>query len=287
MEISEEELIDKMVALHDPNGKQKESQMINKNGNDYKLPTEKTVPEENLKKYLIMIYGRPGVGKTTLASQFEDPFFISTEPGAKSLALYKEDVTNWRMFKDIVQALKRESRFQTVVIDTLAIAYDMCLRQVSRDNDVEHPSELAYGKGWVAVDTEFNKQLHELSATGRGVILLSHSDDKDVEQFDGTFKSMTAPDLSKQAMRFIDRSVDLLAYYFYSRKGQRKIRIQATDEIVAKNRIKGHFQGVSVFNAGNSEEEAYKNLVDSFHNRLQKEETEIKPKSKFSLTIKK
>lgn len=258
-----------------------------KNGNEnYQLPTEKTVPEENLKRYLIMFYGRPGVGKTTLAAQFDDPFFIMTEPGAKSLALYKEDVTDWGTMRQVVHALKREKRFQTVVIDTLALAYDMCLRHVSKENDVEHPSEMGYGKGWTLVETEFNKLLTELSSTGRGIILISHADDKDIEQFDGTFKSMTAPDLSKQAMRFIDRSVDLLAYYFYSKNGKRKIRIQATEEIVAKNRIKGHFQGISVFDAGNSEEEAYKHLVEAFHNRLQKEGIVEKSKTKLSFSFK-
>jgi hypothetical protein len=244
------------------------------------LPVKKSVPETDLKKYLILIYGRPKIGKTTLAAQFEDPLFLCFEPGAKSLALYKQDISDWSDFREVVSALKKEDRFQTVIIDTLGPAYDRCLTWVSKQNGVEHPSELAYGKGWNAVETEFNEQINKIAATGRGIVLISHSDDKDIEQWDGTMKSMIAPDLPKQAMRFVDRSVDLIAYYNYREDGQRYIRVKATEEIMAGNRIEGHFEGISRFWAGNSAKEAYQQFLLAFNNKLVKENENAKTSRK-------
>jgi hypothetical protein len=166
-----------------------------------------------------------------------------------------------------VSELKRVKKYQTIVFDTFAIAYDLCLHHVSKENGVDHPSELAYGKGWNAVETEFNAQINKLASTGRGIVLISHSDDKDIEQFDGSVKSMVAPDLPKQAMRFIDRSVDLYCYYAYDGEGKRYIRVKGTDEVIAGNRIDGHFVGISKFSAGETPEEAYKNFLAAFNNQ--------------------
>jgi len=234
------------------------------------LPTKKSTPVENLKEYLIMLYGKPGIGKTTLASQFEEPLFLMFEPGAKSLSIYKKEISKWSTFVKIIDELvEKPDQFKTIVFDTLAIAYDLCLHHVSAKNGVEHPSELGYGKGWNAVETEFNLQLNRIVGTGRGIVLISHADDKEIEQWDGTTQTMTAPDLSTQAMRFIDRSVDLLAYYYYGKNNTRWIRIKATDKITAKNRIKGHFEGISRFEAGKNEEETYAKFVRAFENKLE------------------
>lgn len=231
------------------------------------LPTKKSVPENDLKKYLILIYGRPKIGKSTLAAQFEDPLFLCFEPGTKSLSLFKKDISNWKTFKTVVEDLEKEDRFKTVVIDTFGPMYDRCLEWVSQKNGVEHPSELGYGKGWNAVEMELNGELSKLAKTGRGIILISHADDKDIESWDGTTKSMTAPDLPKQAQRFVDRSVDLVAYYYYREGGKRYIRVKATEEVMAGNRIESHFEGISKFSAGEDSKSAYKNFIDAFNNK--------------------
>lgn len=235
------------------------------------LPTDKSVPETDIKKYLILIYGKPKIGKTTLAAQFDDPLFLMFEGGAKSLSVYKTDINKWEDLKDVISELKKTSRYKTVVLDTYARAYELCMDYVCKEMDIDHPTDAGYGKGWDYLRREFVTQIGQLTVSNRGVILLCHATEKDIEQPDGTVKTMTAPDCSKQAMALLNREVDLYAYYYYGQNGKRYIRVKATDDVVAGNRINGHFGGISKFSAGSSPEEAYTNLINAFNNKVSEE----------------
>jgi hypothetical protein len=233
------------------------------------LPTTKSVPETKLSKYVVLLYGRPKTGKTTLAAQFEEPLFFMFESGAKALSVYKTDITSWREFKIASKELRTTEvgkKFKTVVFDTFAIAYDLCSKYICEKLEIEHPSDMGYGKAWMAVENEFNKEMNKLSLSGKGIILIAHADDKDIEQPDGTLKEMTAPEVSKAAMRFINRCADLVAYYYYGKDGQRRIRIEGTSNIMAGNRIEGHFKSVSKFEAGDSAKTCYQNFLNAFNN---------------------
>lgn len=229
------------------------------------LPTKKSVPESDLTKYLIMLYGKPGTGKTTLAAQFENPLFLMCEPGAKSLSVYKKDISSWKKLVATIDELETEKHsFKTVVIDTYSQAYEMCTDYVCRSLNVTHPSEAKWGRGWDAVYQEFAKQMSRLTFK-YGTVLICHAAEKEIEQLDGTDKIMIAPDTKSQSMKFITRAVDLVGYYYYGKSGKRYIRIQAKEDVMAKNRIDGHFVGVPRISAGNNPKEAYRNLIKAFN----------------------
>lgn len=245
------------------------------------LPLKKSTPVESLSQYLILIYGKPGIGKTTLAAQFEDPYFLMFEAGAKALSLYQDKINSWKRFLKKIKELESEpDRFKTVVLDTYARAYELCMEYVCADMGIDHPTDAGYGKAWNAVDREFTSAMSRLSLSGRGTILICHSTEKEIEQPDGSERQMIVPDATKQAMKFLDRSVDLYAYYYYAKNGRPWIRIKGTEEVIAKNRIDGHFEGISKFEAGNSAREAYRNFMKAFNT------TKAKEKKSFSFSSK-
>ena len=68
----------------------------------------------------ITIYGKPGIGKTTLASQFPEPLFLLTEKNglvdSNCLGVYKDYAAIW---KDVEELLTLETLpFKTLVIDS-------------------------------------------------------------------------------------------------------------------------------------------------------------------------
>lgn len=127
----------------------------------------------------ICIYGTHGIGKSTLASQFPNPIFISTEDGIDSL-----DVTSFPRAKhinDVVDSiktlLKEEHEFKTVVLDSVDwLIEPLIVEDVEKSHDAK---ELAYGKGQMLVAESFREILQGLDALRRkrdmNVVLLAHA----------------------------------------------------------------------------------------------------------------
>ena len=127
----------------------------------------------------ICIYGGHGIGKSTLASQFPAPIFISTEDGLDSL-----DVTSFpraNVITDVIEAIKtlikEDHEYKTVVIDSVDwLIEPLITTNVESSHDAK---DLAYGKGQMLVAEEFREILQGLDVLrlkrGMNVVLIAHS----------------------------------------------------------------------------------------------------------------
>ena len=127
----------------------------------------------------LCIYGGHGIGKSTLASQFPAPIFISTEDGLDSL-----DVTSFPRagaITDVVEAIKtlikEDHEYKTVVIDSVDwLIEPLITSSVEASHDAK---DLAYGKGQMLVAEEFREILQGLDVLrlkrGMNVVLIAHS----------------------------------------------------------------------------------------------------------------
>ncbi len=200
------------------------------------LPTKPKAPVTDVQLYTILIYGREKTGKTTWASQFPDALFLSTEPGTKGLEIYEIPINDWKMMRDSVKALERDrKRFRTVVIDTVDIAYDMCLDYVVENLGIEYPGEDSegredYGKSWRAVKKEFISVVQRIIRTGRGVIFISHANTSTVKTRGGDKWDRIYPSMSKQARQTVEALVDMFFYADYAKDSSNKtIRVLMTE----------------------------------------------------------
>lgn len=127
----------------------------------------------------ICVYGGHGIGKSTLASQFPAPIFISTEDGLDSL-----DVVSFpraTVITDVVEAIKtlikEDHDYKTVVIDSV----DWLIEPLITANvEASHEAkDLAYGKGQMLVAEEFREILQGLDVLrlkrGMNVVLIAHA----------------------------------------------------------------------------------------------------------------
>lgn len=127
----------------------------------------------------IVIYGGHGIGKSTLASQFPAPIFISTEDGLDSL-----DVTSFPkaahvndVVENIKTLIKEDHQFKTVVIDSVDWLVEPLI--VSSVEASHEAKDLAYGKGQMLVAEEFREILQGLDVLrlkrGMNVVLIAHA----------------------------------------------------------------------------------------------------------------
>lgn len=136
----------------------------------------------------ITIYGKPGVGKSTLASQFPAPLFLLTEdmelPGIHALDIC---TTFLQMWENVKHLLDEESLpFKTIVIDSIskldALVVEHTLKQSPVGKDGKIPGALAqawggYGAGfekaaWLHRALKF--ELDKFKERGVAVVYISH-----------------------------------------------------------------------------------------------------------------
>jgi len=255
------------------------------------LPTERSKPLESLADYSILIYGTKKIGKTTLGSMFAKALFLLFEPGGKALAIFERPILNWIEFKEYIKLLIKDKKFDNVIVDTGDVMYEQALEYVCKKLVISHPADEDWGKGWKALKQEITKEVYKLLNSGKGVIFISHSKEEEIKTRGGDKFNRTTSTMSGQAKELLEGVVDIWAYYAYE-KDKRVLYILGDDYIDAGHRIEGRFlypdgTPIKKIPMGNSKEEAYKNFVLAFENRLPKPTAStVVPKKKGKIKLK-
>ena len=164
----------------------------------------------------ICIFGGHGIGKSTLASQFPKPIFISTEDGIDSL-----DVVSFPkagVITDVVGSikslLKEEHDFKTVVVDSVDWLVEPLI-SASINAQYDEKAQ-AYGKGQMYMAEEFREILQGLDALRlkkhMNVVLIAHAavvkfEDPRTDPYD-----RYQPKLPKACNALMQEWVDVLAF---------------------------------------------------------------------------
>ena len=176
------------------------------------LPSIKSTKETNLGKQVILVYGRPKVGKSTFCSYFDKALFLATEPGLNHLEVFKINVNSWKVFlESCAEIAQGKHEFKTIIIDTVDNLLIYCSDYVCKENEISHPADLPHGKGWSLVTSEFTRALIKLYGLGYGVVLVSHSKQEEVETKTKKYNRFTI-DISGKNQNVILNGMDLILF---------------------------------------------------------------------------
>jgi hypothetical protein len=136
-----------------------------------------------------VIYGPEGIGKSTFASNFPEPLFIDTEGSTNLLDVARTPKpSSWTMLLQMVNEVKNTPGIcQTLVIDTIDWAEQLCLSHVCAMYDKTGIEDFGYGKGYVFVKEEFGRLLNLLSDVvdaGINIVLTAHCEIRKFEMPD-------------------------------------------------------------------------------------------------------
>lgn len=139
----------------------------------------------NVEAPIAVFYGRPGIGKTTLAAQAPGPIFLETERGLTNPEL--NNVQTFGLlpsFDDFMAAFKavyehhEKQGWKTLVIDSIDRLNPLIDRHVCKVNRWSSLEEGAYGKGKNLFREEWQKLLTKLirlrDETSMNVVMLGH-----------------------------------------------------------------------------------------------------------------
>ena len=205
------------------------------------LPTVMSDIDLDPMKSTYWLYGYPGSGKTTMAASFGKMLFLYADPGVKVVQAYKEPCTTWSEFEDAAKAyIKNNDLYDGLVIDTIDMMYDFCIRKYLDKKGKDHLSELEWSKGWDMVRNDFGTLIPRLINIEKPLVFLSHAKSEDIK---GTAVKTTkqTPMIPGMGRQIVFRLCDAVAYIKIagsSESNPRQLLFEPSETREGKNRLK-------------------------------------------------
>ena len=207
------------------------------------LPTKPAVEQQDMRKLYWILYGPPGVGKSTFLASAQNVLFLTTDSGHKFINSMHRPIKDWAMFKKYVKMIVNDKpEYSAICLDNIDGIAKMCKKYVCDKRGIEHQSDEKWGKAFDLVASEFETELMKLTFMDRyGLFFISHSSTKDIKT---TFseKTFTEPTIPKQFYKIISPIADVVAYYGLDSKVDedghqiRRMYFQPSENLEAKDR---------------------------------------------------
>lgn len=180
------------------------------------LNLKPTVISRDLKGKYVLLYGKAKSGKTTAAAQFPKALLLAFEKGYNAIGgVMAQDITKWSDFKLVLRQLEKPEAkeiFETIIIDTVSIAWDLCEQYICAQNSVQKISDVPWGGGYSAAKKEFESTLRKITQMGYGVVLIAHNATRIEKTADGSEIEIISPELPKRAAEICNGIVDIIGY---------------------------------------------------------------------------
>lgn len=179
----------------------------------------------------LLVYGTPGVGKSTFAAQAPNPIFIPTEDGLGEIDCARFPLaTTYDDVRDSLRSLASDQHnFETVVIDSLDWLERLLWERLCQDYNVKSIEKVdgGYGKGYTHALAYWAEILGLLKALreqrGMAVILIAHTKIEKFADPEATTYDRYSPRLHEKAGALVSEWVDAVLF------ATRKFRTQAED----------------------------------------------------------
>lgn len=197
-----------------------------------KKPNELTQSKIKLKG---LVYGQPGIGKTSLALSAPKPLLIDFDNGLRRVSKqYQTDSVQIDSYQNLLDILTKEniSNYETIVIDTLGKMIDRIGDWLAVSNPKVKQSDGQMSmKGWGNIKGEFQRLLKLLEGKNKSVIFIAH--EKEEKTGDEVMKR---PDVAGSSGKDIVKELDFMGY-MSMKGGKRTIDLAPNEAYYAKNSL--------------------------------------------------
>lgn len=156
------------------------------------------IPDVKDKRLKMLVYGPPGVGKTTLSLEFPRPYLIDTERGAEndqyvrrmkeSGGAYYFTTDPNELIGEITELIRVKHEYRTLIIDPLTVIYNDLLDKAADEVGTD------FGKHKGPADRKVKHVLALLLRLDMNVIITSHAKAKWVRAKDAKGKDTVVED---------------------------------------------------------------------------------------------
>lgn len=169
-----------------------------------------------------VIYGPPGVGKSSLASEFTGVIFLQTEDGESTGTEFDTFglMQDWDSCIEALGSLASEQHdYRHICVDSLDKLEPLMWAHYCERNKLNSVEDAGYGRGYVELDGYWNRFFRGLNylrnELGMGVILIGHSHVVNAPNPTGVEYPRWDIALHKRANAIVTRSVDAILMLDY------------------------------------------------------------------------
>ena len=190
---------------------------------------------------LVLLYGAPKVGKTTVLTQLKDCLIIDTEHGADMLDGYVYNVNNRDDLVEFYHMAEQGHKYKYFALDTIDKLVEWTEKAVCVKYEVEDLSALPYGKGWYEVRTKVMNHVKLMQSLADHVILIGH------RKIASSVENSTAVDpesldFSGKLKNMIMSACDAIGYMYRDEESELVVSFQGGTALEAGSRCH-HLRG--------------------------------------------
>lgn len=178
-----------------------------------------------MKRIKMALYAEPGVGKSVFASKFPKPFFVTTDGNYEWLVDFGADpeahqeVHSWSESKKVFKS--GFEGYETIVLDLTEDLFMWCESEWCKRNEIEHPSDMGWGKGYQGPRNEFFIEISKLLSLDKHVVMLMHGESVTVKNKRGVEFTTYKP-TSRLPDKLLDQIEGRLRYFLRAYVGSKE-----------------------------------------------------------------
>jgi len=194
---------------------------------------------------IMLLYGPPKVGKTTMLSKLNKCLILDTEKGARMIAGSIVEVDTRKSLIDVLKKAKEGHEFDYIAIDTIDRVVQWAEDAVCEENQVQALADLPFGKGWgLARDKVMNTIRHFSNICDHLIIIGHRKTAKAIVEGQATIEPESL-DITGRLKNMIMADCDAIGYVFRDEEEALKVSFKANDAIEAGSRSP-HLRGAVV-----------------------------------------
>jgi hypothetical protein len=180
---------------------------------------------------VILLFGQPGICKSSLGYSAKDPLLLDFDKGAHRAANRRDTlvINSWTDVKELMESADQLDPYGTLTVDTVGRCLDVMTAHIAATDPKKAPGGNLSQQGWGVLKTNFRTWIANLRTKGKDVLLIAH----DKEDKDGDTR-IVRPDIVGGSYGEVMKVADFVGYVYMNGR-DRVLDFNPTDRWIGKN----------------------------------------------------